>query len=87
MRKYYVESGPHLQVVLEAENFIAAIIQALDSAAVDAPLLLADMIIVSRRGFVGQRSGHELYGDEIVLPTRLVLGEPCQAEANPTCGD
>ena len=75
MSKFYVESGPRLLVVLEANDVFEAIVNALETQDDAEPLELADVIIVNERGFVWQRPEHELFGDETVLPTRLVLGD------------
>jgi hypothetical protein len=75
--KYYVESGPHLKIVVLATDEMDAMVKAFTVAYEAEPLLrLADMVIVNQRGFVWDREGHELYGDEFMLPTRLVLGLP-----------
>jgi hypothetical protein len=76
MAKYYVESGPHLKVVVAARDAFEAIIKALDLKAQAAPLPLADAVIVSERGFAGDRWPRRLERDELVIPTRLLLGEP-----------
>ncbi len=76
MRKYYVESGRNLRVILSAHNPLDAILKALSLAARDEPLRLADVVIVNERGFVWDRAGHTLNGDELVFPTRILLGPP-----------
>ena len=76
MAKYYVESGSHLRVVVAAANTFQAIIKALELTAQDEPLRLADVLIVNQRGFVWDRQDQQLYGDEHVFPTRLLLGAP-----------
>lgn len=81
MTKFYVESGAHLQVVVTARGAVEAILKALGKAAADQPLRLADVFIVNQRGFVWQRENQQLYGDETVIPTRLLLGEPQQQES------
>jgi hypothetical protein len=81
--KYYVESGRHLRRVLLAVDELDAICRAIAFASAEAgdqPLCLADLIIVSERGFVWDRPDRKLHGDEFILPTRFVLGQP---EANP----
>ncbi len=78
MIKYYVESGPHLRVVVLAANPIHAILKTLATVGQREPLQLADRFIVNERGFVWDRDGHELYGDEKVYPTRLLLGQPIE---------
>ncbi len=79
MRKFYVESGRNLRVVLLAHDPLDAIFKALTRTAQDEPLRLADVVIVNERGFVWDRDDHEMYGDELVLPTRLLLGPPANA--------
>jgi hypothetical protein len=75
LTKYYVESGPHLCLIVLAANEIDAILKAFTREADEGqPLRLADRIIVNERGFVWERENHELYGDEFMLPTDLVLG-------------
>lgn len=76
MPKYYVESGPELQVVVTARDVFEAVIKALECTAQQAPLRLADLIIVNERGFLGPREHPRIRGDEAVFPTRLLLGEP-----------
>lgn len=76
MTKYYVESGPHLRVVVLANDFVGAILKALEAVSREKPLKLANVFIVNERGFVWDRDDNQLYGDEVVLPTRLVLGDP-----------
>lgn len=76
MAKYYVESGSQLQVVVNARNVFEAIIKALELTAQEAPLRLADLIIVNERGFLSGRDNPRITGDEAVFPTRLLLGEP-----------
>ena len=41
-------------------------------------LELADRFIVNQRGFVWDREDQELYGDEAIYPTRLLLGQPME---------
>jgi hypothetical protein len=77
--KYYVESGRALRTVVLAADELDAICKAVALAAAsrpDEPLPMANLIIVSQRGFVWDRPDRQLYGDEFILPTRLVLGEP-----------
>ncbi len=74
--KYYVESGPGLMVVVLATDEMDAMLKAFTMKQEQAPLRLADVVIVNQRGFVWHREAHELYGDEFMLPTRLVLGMP-----------
>jgi hypothetical protein len=84
MTKYYVESGSDLRWIVLATDELDAICRAiaLETAATgDAPLRMADLIIVSERGFVWDRPERELYGDEFILPTRLVLGQPEGSQA------
>lgn len=76
LAKYYVESGPGLMVVVLATDEMDAMLKAFTLKHEEAPLRLADVVIVNQRGFVWNREGHELYGDEFMLPTRLVLGLP-----------
>ena len=76
MAKYYVESGPHLKVVVAARDVFDAIMKALDLKAQEEPLPLADAVIINERGFIQDRERPRLQGDEIVIPTRLLLGEP-----------
>lgn len=76
LAKYYVESGPGLMVVVLATDEMDAMLKAFTLKHEEAPLRLADVVIVNQRGFVWNRDGHELYGDEFMLPTRLVLGLP-----------
>jgi len=76
MAKFYVESGSHLLETVYAENIIEALSKAIRRVADRDELELADMFIVNEKGFVWEREGHELYGDEVVIPTRLLLGEP-----------
>jgi hypothetical protein len=71
-----VESGPHLKVVVVAHDVFDAIIKALDLKAQEAPLRLSDAFIVNERGFIQDRQRPRLAGNEIVIPTRLLLGEP-----------
>ncbi|QDU98408.1 hypothetical protein [Lignipirellula cremea] len=78
MAKFYVESGSNLQEVVVADNLIEALLKALRRVSDRNELQLADVVIVNERGFVWQREGHELHGDEIVIPTRLLLGEPAE---------
>jgi hypothetical protein len=79
--KYYVESGPHLKIVVLAVDEMDAMVKALTMKFEQEPLRLADLMIVNQRGFVWDREGHELYGDEFVLPTRMVLGMPEEENA------
>ena len=79
--KYYVESGPHLKVVVLAADEMDALLKALALQHERQPLRLADVLIVNQRGFVWDREGHELYGDEFMLPTRIVLGLPEEESA------
>ena len=81
MTKYYVESGRHLKVVVTAASPVAAIVKALSTSAVDEPLRLADRFVVNERGFVWDREGKAMYGDEFVMPTRLLMGEPEEGPA------
>jgi hypothetical protein len=81
MTKFYVESGRHLKVVVLAPTPVAAILKALSTSAVDEPLRLADVFIVNERGFVWDRDNQERYGDEIVMPTSLLMGEPEEGPA------
>ena len=74
MRKFYVESGPNFLFTVLATDHVGAILKALEKS--NEPLQMADVIIVNERGFVWQREDHQLRGDELVLPTRLVLGMP-----------
>ncbi len=74
--KYYVESGPHLRTVILATDEMDAMLKAFTLASENLPLRLADLVIVNQRGFVWDRENHELYGDEFMLPTQLVLGLP-----------
>jgi hypothetical protein len=76
MAKFYVESGPHLQAVVAAHDVFEAIMKTFDLKATAEPLRLADVIVVNERGFVSRRPDQRLLGDEIVIPTRLVLGDP-----------
>ena len=78
MTKFYVESGPNFQVTLTANSPIHAILKALAAGDPDETLELADVFIVNERGFVWERPEHELYGDEKVYPTRLLLGQPAE---------
>jgi hypothetical protein len=82
MTKYYVESGPHFLFVIQASDRIAAIVKALEMSG--DTLRLADVLIVNERGFVWNRENHQLRGDELVLPTRLVLGMPEVEEELPS---
>lgn len=81
MHKFYVESGPNFKMIVTARNPIHAILRAFDRSALDDPLRLATLIIVNQRGFVWDRTDHELHGDEFVIPTRLVLGSPTEEPA------
>ena len=77
LTKYYVESGPNLKTIVLAHDEMDAIVTAITRKYEDeGALKLADLMIVNERGFVWDREEHELYGDEFVLPTRLVLGMP-----------
>lgn len=76
MIKYYVESGEQLRVIVLARNPTEAILKSMACSATDAPLHLADIFIVNQRGFVWDRADNELYGDEKIYPTRLILGHP-----------
>lgn len=80
MTKYYVESGSVLQVVVQARSALDAILKAFQRASSQKPLRLADRIIVNQRGFVWERENHELRGDEVIFPTRLILGPPLNRE-------
>jgi len=82
MAKFYVESGSKLQEVVQASNMIEAITVAFKRYVATEELKLADRVIVNERGFVWQREGHRLNGDEIIIPTRLLLGEPNSALEN-----
>jgi len=79
MRKFYVESGPHFLYTVLATDQVGAILKALEMS--NELLQMADVIIVNERGFVWHREEHQLYGDELLLPTRLVLGMP-EVEGN-----
>ena len=74
--KYYVESGSQLQVVVLACSPLEAISKALEMTSQNAPLHLANVMIVNQRGFVWHREDQKLNGDETVIPTRLLLGNP-----------
>jgi hypothetical protein len=74
--KFYVESGPHLKTVVLAVDEMDAMLKAFTLKQEHDVLTLADKVIVNQRGFVWDREGHELYGDEFVMPTWLVLGLP-----------
>ncbi|MEQ8785172.1 MAG: hypothetical protein RIC55_02700 [Pirellulaceae bacterium] len=76
MAKFYVESGPNLKAIVAAHDVFEAIMKTLDLKATEEPLQLADVIVVNERGFVADRTEQRLFGDEIVIPTRLVLGDP-----------
>ncbi|HTN76527.1 MAG TPA: hypothetical protein VL096_14810 [Pirellulaceae bacterium] len=77
LTKYYVESGSHFKFVVLATDEIDAILRAVTMKYEETESLqLADLMIVNERGFVWDRPGHELYGDEFALPTRVVLGSP-----------
>jgi len=76
MKKYYVESGKQLKVVVLARNPLEAILKSMARSATGDPLQLADIFIVSQRGFVCDRADSEMYGDEKIYPTRLLLGQP-----------
>lgn len=82
MAKYYIESGPNLKAVVAAHDVFEAIMKAFDLKAQHEPLPLADVIIVNERGFVAERHEQRLHGDEIVVPTRLLLGEPVPRESD-----
>lgn len=78
--KYYVESGPNFKLIVLATDEMDAMFKALTlKYETEERLNLADLMIVNQRGFVWDRPGHELYGDEFALPTRLVLGMPEEA--------
>lgn len=77
--KYYVESGPNFRVIVLAADEMDAMLKAFTLKHEQAPLRLADVVIVNQRGFVWERDGHELYGDEFMIPTRFVLGLPEEA--------
>ena len=79
MRKFYVESGPNFLFTVLANDHIGAILKAFELS--DEALQMADVIIVNERGFIWHREKHQLCGDELVLPTRLVLGLP-EVEGN-----
>jgi hypothetical protein len=79
--KYYVESGPGLMVVVLATDEMDAMLKAFATKGGQEPLRLADLVIVNQRGFVWLREDHELYGDEFVMPTRIVLGLPEEENA------
>lgn len=75
LTKYYVESGRYLRVIVLATDALDAMLKAFTlEQDEDRPLRLADLVIVNERGFVWDRDNHELYGDEFVLPTELLLG-------------
>lgn len=76
MSKFYVESGAQLKVVVAARNPIEAILKSMARSSSEHPLQLADVFIVNQRGFVWDRAENEMYGDENVYPTRLLLGQP-----------
>ena len=76
MTKYYVESGRYLKVVVSAPTPVAAILKALSTSATEEPLRLADRFIVNERGFVWDREERQLYGDEFMMPTSLLMGDP-----------
>ncbi len=82
MAKYYVESGPHFLVVVEARDSIEALFKAFTLDRSAEPLRLADVTIVNERGFVWQRDEHELNGGELVLPTSLILGRAENAKVD-----
>lgn len=82
MAKFYVESGPSFLIVVEASDAIEALLKAFTPDRSAQPLRLADVTIVNERGFVWQRDEHELYGDELVLPTSLILGRPENEKAD-----
>lgn len=73
--KYYVESGPDFRIVTMARTPVEAIIRALDMKNTYNSLDMAEVIIVNERGFVWDREGHTLHGDELVIPTELMLDE------------
>lgn len=73
--KYYVESGPDFRIVTIARTPVEAIIRALDMTNTYNSLDMAEVIIVNERGFVWDRENHTLYGDELVIPTELMLDE------------
>ena len=75
LTKYYVESGRYLRVIGLATDAMDAMLKAFTMEHDEGqPLRLADLVIVNERGFVWDRENHELYGDEFVLPTELLLG-------------
>jgi hypothetical protein len=73
--KYYVESGPQFRIVALARTPVEAIIRALDMKNTYNSLDMAEVIIVNERGFVWDREDHKLNGDELVIPTELMLDE------------
>ena len=75
MRKFYVESGRSLRVVLAAANPIDAVIRAVMRLD-DEILHLGPAVVVSERGFPSDRADRRIEDDELVLPTRLLLGDP-----------
>jgi len=79
--KYYVESGPHFRIVTVARTPVEAIIRALELTNTYSALDMAEVIIVNERGFVWDREGHLLYGDELVIPTELMLDEAMTDDA------
>jgi hypothetical protein len=79
--KYYVESGPDFKFVVLATDEMDAMVKAFTTKYEAGPLRLADVVIVNQRGFVWDRDEHELYGDEFMLPTRIVLGMPEEESA------
>jgi hypothetical protein len=79
--KYYVESGPDFKFVVLATDEMDAMVKAFTTKYEASPLRLADVVIVNQRGFVWDRHEHELYGDEFMLPTRIVLGMPEEESA------
>jgi len=76
MTKYYVESGPEFRFTLLADNPVHAVLKALAATDGMGPLRLADVFIVNQRGFVWDRPGRRLQGDEKVFPTRRILRQP-----------
>jgi hypothetical protein len=77
LTKYYVESGPEMKMIVLAIDEMDAIYRAVTlKYEHENALNLADLMIVNQRGFVWDREDQELYGDEFLIPTRLVLGMP-----------
>lgn len=79
MTKYYVESGSKFQMIISADTVFQAVVRALKAFAKNNVLELADVVIVSQRGFVWNRENHEMYGDEAIFQTRWLLGEPSES--------